>query len=87
MRMAHLLVSGHLEKPASQFQGLHTLTSRRYSYLVCRKNGDKYNGHIHSGQAHGMGVLAYAAGEKYKGDFKADMRSGRGVCRYPDGSK
>lgn len=54
---------------------------------VHSKNGDKYNGRIRGGEAHGAGVLAYASGEKYKGEFRADMRCGKGVCSYPNGAK
>lgn len=71
-----------------------TFSTRHTNIIVCdrslmyrSKSGDKYNGRISAGKAHGMGVLAYASGEKYKGDFRKDMRCGRGVCCYPNGAK
>ena len=48
-------------------------------------NGDRYEGQLHGGMMHGMGILISSNGDKYTGQFRFGNMSGQGKMVFANG--
>ena len=49
-------------------------------------NGDKFEGAIWEGKAHGKGRIKYQNGDSYEGRFANDLKEGDGLYRFANGN-
>ena len=49
-------------------------------------NGDKFEGAIWEGKAHGKGKIKYKNGDQYQGRFANDLKEGDGIYKFKNGN-
>lgn len=69
------------------FRVEETFDSFSTSEIVATGEGDRYEGELHEGLPHGIGVYITAQGGRYEGEFDKGLPHGKGVYTQANGTR